>query len=120
MLRFLNDVPDQKTVRKETKMVIKVGGKVQQDSNSPVGVVRGRVNVHFNKTRNTYRLRFNGVHPDQMEMILLGLEIAREQANTEYDVVALEAMALEFSATYPSSKKPKAASVNLCAKCQAP
>ena len=53
-------------------------------------------------------------------MILLALEVARERANTQYDVVALEAMALEFLATYPSAEKPKAAPVNMCAKSATP
>jgi hypothetical protein len=101
--------------RKETPMGFKVQNRGKQDGNSLEGSTRGRVLCRFNSRRNVYRLRFNGVHPDQREMILLALEVARERANTQYDVVALEAMALEFLATYPSAERPKVTSVNTCA-----
>ena len=61
--------------------------------------VRGRVNTRFNPNRQTYRFRFTSVHPDQAETILAALAVARRDANTEFDVVALDAICLSFLAT---------------------
>jgi hypothetical protein len=44
----------------------------------------------------SYRLRFYHTHPDQIETIELGLERARQEANTEFDSVALEAIFMNY------------------------
>ncbi len=51
--------------------------------------VRGKVNVRYNRKRGTYRLRFQPVFRDQLDVISLGLEKARCESDTEYDAVAL-------------------------------
>ena len=58
----------------------------------------GRMHVHFNPTRRKYRLRFTSVHEDQMETIALALRKARDEAETVYDVVALEMICLSYLA----------------------
>lgn len=69
---------------------------------------RGRVNTRFNAKRGTYRLRFTSVHEDQMEMILLALRKCRAEADTEYDVVALELICMNYLATCsPRPRKAK-------------
>lgn len=70
----------------------------QQSSSKIEKSVRGRVNVRFNAGRNTFRLRFNAVHQDQMTTIKQALEDARAEWGTEYDVVALEAICLSYLA----------------------
>lgn len=62
---------------------------------------RGRVNVRFNAKRGTYRLRLTSVHEDQAETIFEALRKSRAEANTEYDVVALELICLNYLATCP-------------------
>jgi len=61
-----------------------------------ISPVRGRVNVRFNPKRNTYRLRFNSVHADQLELIQDALARAREELPTMYDVVALDAICIGY------------------------
>jgi hypothetical protein len=58
--------------------------------------LRGRVHVRFNAARQTSRYRFNGVHPDQSEVIQLALERARIEGNTEFDTAALEYICLQY------------------------
>jgi hypothetical protein len=56
----------------------------------------GRVDVRMMKHSGKARLRFYGVAPDHLETILKALAMAREELNTEYDTVALEAICLLF------------------------
>lgn len=62
---------------------------------------RGRVNRRFNAKRGTYRLRFTSVHPDQLQTIEQALALARGEAGTQYDTVALEGICLSYLATGP-------------------
>jgi len=57
---------------------------------------KGKVNIRYNTKRKTYRVRFSPLHRDQLEVILLALEMARKEANTEYDSVALDCICLHF------------------------
>ena len=61
---------------------------------------KGRVNIRYKAKRNTYRFRFFSIHPDQAETILQALAVARETSNTEFDVVALDAICQHFLATF--------------------
>jgi hypothetical protein len=56
----------------------------------------GKVDVRFSKSTGKFRLRFHGVAPDQKETILLALERARSELETEYDAVALEAICMNY------------------------
>lgn len=60
---------------------------------------RGRMNLRFNATRGTYRLRFTSVHPDQLRTIQHALALAREEGCTQYDIVALEGICLSYLTT---------------------
>jgi len=42
------------------------------------------------------RLRFYNVAPDHLEIILTALKMCREELDTEYDTVALEAICLHY------------------------
>lgn len=44
----------------------------------------------------SWRLRFYHAHDDQVEIIELTLDRAREQMGTEFDVVALEAICMNY------------------------
>ena len=61
---------------------------------------KGRVNVRLNAKRNTYRYRFQPIHPDQATTINLALKIAREGGETEFDSVALEYICMNFLSTF--------------------
>jgi len=54
------------------------------------------MNIRFNRTRRTYRLRLPSVHPDQLETILDALAKARREGNTNYDAVALEGICMSY------------------------
>ena len=56
----------------------------------------GKADVRITKRNGKARIRFYGVAPDHLDMIQLALKEAREQLNTEYDTVALEAICLDF------------------------
>jgi hypothetical protein len=58
----------------------------------------GRVHVRPCKNRGYSRLRFMHVYPDQVESILQALSLTREELDTEYDSVALEAICLHYLA----------------------
>lgn len=60
--------------------------------------VRGKVNIRHNEKRGTSRLRFTPVHDDQLEVILPALAKARNEAETEYDTVALTCICLHYLA----------------------
>lgn len=70
----------------------------EQVSKEGTQKIRGRVNVHFNPQRQTYRLRFTGAHQDQVETMQQALALARAIAGTTYDTVALEHICLDFIA----------------------
>lgn len=53
----------------------------------------------------SYRLRFYHAHADQIEIIELGLERARQEANTEFDNVALEAICMNYLSGGNATKK---------------
>jgi len=67
-------------------------------------MAKGRVDIRFNKNRGNSRFRFYGVYPDTQEMILTALEIARAEAGTEHDTVALDCICLHFLGSYPHAK----------------
>lgn len=67
---------------------------------------RGRVNIRCNQSRGTARLRFTNVHPDQQQTILSALALARSEAGTDYDAVALDAICQHFLATYSPRRGP--------------
>ena len=56
----------------------------------------GRVNVRYNSKRDTYRYRFQPIHPDQATTINAALAIAREEGGTEFDSVALYYICMDF------------------------
>jgi len=59
----------------------------------------GKMDERLTKRTGKYRLRFYAVAPDQLEIIKLALKLAREECNTNFDSVALDAICLEFIAT---------------------
>jgi len=61
--------------------------------------VRGKVNIRRNEKRETSRLRFTSVHDDQLEVILTALNKARAEAGTDYDVVALNCICMQYLAS---------------------
>lgn len=94
MCPFLSNPPEEEHVRKR-----------YMDRNHPNrgnSKVRGRLNTRYNAKRDTHRLRFTSVHPDQAETIFAALELARREAGTEFDTVALDAICQHFLATYPA------------------
>lgn len=50
----------------------------------------GTVDVRRRESTGKSRMRFFGVADDELEIILVALEIARNEANTIYDSVALD------------------------------
>lgn len=60
---------------------------------------RGRVNIRTHKIRKTSRLRFTGLHEDQVGIILLALERARGEAGTQFDSVALTSICQNYLST---------------------
>ena len=74
------------------------------NSNTEYKPIRGRVNTRYNAKRNTHRFRFTSVHPDQAETILVALKKARKEQGTEYDVVALELICMEYLCSVPGIK----------------
>jgi hypothetical protein len=58
----------------------------------------GRVDVRHSESTGKDRLRFYGVARDQTKTILLALECARSELDTELDSVALEAICMSFLA----------------------
>lgn len=50
----------------------------------------GKVDVRVTQKTGKARLRFYGVAPDQLQVILLALAQARKELGTEHDTVALE------------------------------
>ena len=48
------------------------------------------------RSTGTQRMRIYSLHEDQIEVIRCALELARCQANTEYDAVALTNICLTF------------------------
>lgn len=59
---------------------------------------RGKVNIRTNSSRGKSRLRFTGMHDDQLEVILPALAKARAESGTEYDSVALTNICLAYLA----------------------
>ena len=66
----------------------------------------GKVDIRFNEKTGKARLRFYGVAPDQLELILCALKHVREELQTEHDTVALEGLALSYLGT-PKPKTQK-------------
>jgi hypothetical protein len=58
----------------------------------------GRVHVRPNKDRGYSRLRFLRLYPEQVETILIALSHAREELDTQYDSVALDAICMHYLA----------------------
>ena len=56
----------------------------------------GKVDVRLHEPSGKYRFRFYGIAPDQKDTILLALERARSELETEYDGVALEAICMGY------------------------
>jgi hypothetical protein len=73
----------------------------------------GKVDVRFRESTGKYRLRFYGVAPDQKDTILLALDRARLEAETQYDAVALEAICMQYLAI---SGVHKTSSVSMTSK----
>lgn len=59
---------------------------------------RGKVNIRRNESRGKSRLRFTGMHDDQVELILHALANARSESATEYDSVALTNICMAYLA----------------------
>jgi hypothetical protein len=59
------------------------------------------VDVRTYSNTGLTRLRFHGVHPDQLETILYALERARSIQGTQHDSVALDLICLTFLAVQP-------------------
>jgi hypothetical protein len=59
-------------------------------------MAKGKVDIRQSKRDGKYRLRFFGLDDDQLETVLLALERCREESNTEYDVVALDRLAMHY------------------------
>ena len=57
---------------------------------------KGRVDVRVMRKTKRARLRFYGVSPDQLELILFALEQAREEFGTEWDTVALDGICASY------------------------
>ena len=57
---------------------------------------RGKVNVRHNYKRGTSRLRFYPAHKDQLDVVLAALKKARATSDTEYDMVALTYICLQY------------------------
>ena len=66
----------------------------------------GRVDIRSIKRSGKARLRFYNLASDQLENILTALEQAREELGTEYDSVALDALATHYLAT-PGNDRPQ-------------
>lgn len=56
----------------------------------------GRADRRLSNRDNTYRLRFYGLHDDQLETIDKALELAKEELNTKFDSVALEGLCFHY------------------------
>ena len=54
--------------------------------------MKGKVDVRITQRDGKARLRFYGINPDQLEIIRLALEKARQELNTAFDSVAFEAI----------------------------
>lgn len=60
----------------------------------------GRVDVRFRESTGKARMRFYGLAEEHVDNIQLALKFIREELNTDFDSVALDAMATHFLATY--------------------
>jgi hypothetical protein len=58
---------------------------------------RGKVRID-SRGNGRYRLRFNYIHEDQLELVLSALENARTESETEYDSVALTNICVHYLA----------------------
>jgi hypothetical protein len=65
---------------------------IQEGNSMP----KGRVDIRKSQRDGKHRLRFYGADDDQLETILLALERCRAESNTEYDLVALERLAMHY------------------------
>ena len=70
--------------------------EIMTDVTSKANQGKARVDVRKN---GKFRLRFNCVHEDQLELILLALEKARDESDTQYDAVALTNICVEYLVT---------------------
>jgi len=61
------------------------------------GSSQRRVRVDPRKN-GKYRLRFNTVHEDQLELIMNALDLAKRESGTRYDTVALTNICLHYIA----------------------
>ena len=68
---------------------------------------RGRVDIRRSQRDGRYRLRFYGADEDQLEIIQSALKLCREESNTEFDLVALERLAMHFLSFGSSQPAPK-------------
>ena len=71
--------------------------EMMSDVTEKVNQGRARIDVRKN---GKYRVRFNCVHDDQLELILAALDTARAEAETRYDAVALTGICMHFLANY--------------------
>ena len=58
--------------------------------------VKGKVNIRRNDKRGTSRLRFSPAHDDQLDIVLAALNKARAVSGSEYDMVALTGICLQY------------------------
>ena len=54
--------------------------------------------MFISKDRGYSRLRFLHLYPEQVETILIALSHAREELDTQYDSVALDAICMHYLA----------------------
>jgi len=65
---------------------------------------KGRVDIRRSNRDGKHRLRFYGADDDQLETILTALELCRRESGTEYDLVALDRIAMHYlSFSHPSA-----------------
>ena len=64
-------------------------------------MAKGRVDIRVMKKTDKARLRFYNVYPELLHTILAALELARQEAGTHSDTVALDAICMHFLSTYP-------------------
>lgn len=67
----------------------------------------GRADRRLSKRDDKYRLRFYGIHEDQLESIDAALAHAREELNTKFDSVALEGLCLHYLQFHDLNCPPK-------------
>lgn len=72
-------------------------------------MANGRVDIRVTQRDGKARLRFYGINPEQLVLVKLALEKAREEMETDFDSVAFEAVCLYFLMHHKPTAKLKEA-----------